>query len=192
MTATVRPVDPDGDAALLTSWVTTERAAFWGMTGLGEEEVARIYRYIDDQEHLAAFLVLLDGHPLGLLQTYDPAVDEIGDWYPRQDGDVGMHLLLADDPARAGRTGEVLAAMLAFLTSLPGCRRLVLEPDARNEASLALLLGRLGARRGPLVDLRTSISEKPAQFCYLDRERALAAVAELRSVARHTREPVSE
>ena len=181
MSAVLRPVDPDPDAALLTSWVTTERAVFWGMTGLEEEEVAWVYRYIDDQEHLAAHLVLLDDHPVALLQTYDPAVDEIGEWYPRQDGDVGMHLLLADDPARAGRTGEVLAAMLEFLTSLPGCRRLVLEPDARNEASLALLLGRLGAERGPLVDLRTSISEKPAQFCYLDRERALAAVAELRA-----------
>lgn len=182
MSATVRPVDPAADARLLTSWVTAERAVFWGMTGLAEEEVAWVYRYIDDQPHLAAYLVLLDDHPLGLLQTYDPAVDEIGEWYPRQDGDVGMHLLLADDPARAGRTAELLAAMLDFLAALPGCRRLVLEPDARNEASLALL-DRLGVERGPLVDLRTSISEKPAQFCYLTRDRALAAVTDLRAEA---------
>ncbi|NHA00863.1 acetyltransferase [Nocardioides sp. W3-2-3] len=32
---TLRPVDPTADAALITGWVTEERAAFWGM---GEAE----------------------------------------------------------------------------------------------------------------------------------------------------------
>lgn len=173
MTVTVRPVDPDADAALLTSWVTAERAAFWGMAGLPEEEVRDIYAYIQEQEHLAAYLLVLDGDPVGLLQTYDPEVDEIGEWYDRQPGDVGVHLLLADDERRAGRTPEVLAAGLRFVAGLPGCRRLVFEPDARNTASIALM-ERLGAERGPLVDLRTSIAEKPAQFFFIGRERALA------------------
>jgi penicillin amidase len=48
----------------------------------------------------------------------------------------------------------------------------VFEPDARNAASLSLL-DRLGCSRGPLVELRTSVAEKPAQFFFLDRERAL-------------------
>lgn len=173
MSVTVRPVDPDADAALLTGWVTVERAAFWGMAGLPEEEVRDIYAYIQEQEHLAAYLLVLDGDPVGLLQTYDPEVDEIGEWYDREPGDVGVHLLLADDERRAGRTPEVLAAGLRFVAGLPGCQRLVLEPDARNTASIALM-ERLGAERGPLVDLRTSIAEKPAQFFFIGRERALA------------------
>ncbi|NHA00862.1 acetyltransferase [Nocardioides sp. W3-2-3] len=109
-----------------------------------------IYAYIDEQEHLAAYLPVLDGEPIGLLQTYDPAVDEIGEWYDRAPGDVGVHLLLAADERRAGRTPEVLAAGFDFVAHLPGCRRLVLEPDLRNAASVALL-ERLGAERGPLV-----------------------------------------
>lgn len=172
MSVTVRPVDPEADAALLTGWVTAERAAFWGMSGLSEEEVREIYAYIDEQAHLAAYLLVLDGEPVGLLQTYDPEVDEIGEWYDRRPGDVGVHLLLADDERRAGRTPEVLSAGLLFVADLPGCRRLVFEPDARNTASIALM-ERLGAERGPLVDLRTSIAEKPAQFFFLSRERAL-------------------
>lgn len=172
MTVAVRPVDPAADAALLTGWVTAERAAFWGMADLGESDVEEIYTWIDEQEHLAAYLLVLDDVPVGLLQTYDPQVDEIGEWYDRRAGDVGVHLLLADDERRAGRTPEVLAAGLDFVAHLPGCRRIVFEPDARNSASIALM-ERLGAERGPLVDLRTSISEKPAQFFFLDRGRAL-------------------
>lgn len=176
MSVTVRPVDPEADAALLTQWVTADRAAFWGMAEMAEEDVRAVYRYIDEQAHLAAYLLLLDGEPVGLFQTYDPDVDEIGEFYDRRPGDVGVHLLLADDPRRSGRTPEVLAAGLDFVAHLPGCRRLVFEPDARNAASIAVM-ERLGAERGPLVDLRTSIAEKPAQFFFIDRERALALAA---------------
>ena len=172
MSVTVRPVDPTADAALLHTWVTQPRAEFWGMTDHSVEDVVLVYAYIQDQPHLAAYLLLSDDHPLGLLQTYDPDVDEIGRWYDRAPGDVGVHYLLADDPRRVGRTPALLAAALDFVAHLPGCRRLVFEPDARNAASLGLL-ERLGCTRGPLVELRTSIAEKPAQFFFLDREQAL-------------------
>lgn len=172
MTVTLRPVDPAADAATITPWVNADRAAFWGMAEMGADDVAAVYAYIDDQEHLAAHVFVVDGTPVGLLQTYDPAVDEIGAFYDRCPGDVGIHLLLSDDPARIGRTAEVLAAGFDHVTALPDMERIVFEPDARNAASVALL-ERLGAERGPLVDLRTSISEKPAQFFFLSRDRAL-------------------
>ncbi len=167
MTITVRPVEPASDAGLLHAWVTQDRAAFWGMTECDVERVEEIYGYIDEQEHLAAYLVSVGDEPVALFQTYDPEVDEIGEWYDRRPGDLGVHLLLADTPARAGRTDDVIRTMITHLAESTGCTRLVLEPDARNEASLALLT-RLGAVKGPLVDLRTSIAAKPAQFFFLD------------------------
>jgi len=170
MSVSLRPVDPVADAALLHGWVTEERAVFWGMTECDEARVREIYEYIDEQEHLAAYLFVLDGTPVGLLQTYDPAVDEIGEWYDRRPGDVGVHLLLAAVPERAGRTAEVVAAGMELVFGLPGCTRVVLEPDARNAASVALM-ERIGAERGPLVAMRTSIAEKPAQFFFLDPNR---------------------
>ncbi|WP_183094840.1 GNAT family N-acetyltransferase [Nocardioides stalactiti] len=166
MTVTLRPVDPAADAGILHTWVTQERASFWGMVDCDVDRVAEIYSFIDDQEHLAAYLFLVDGTPVGLLQTYDPAVDEIGEWYDRRAGDVGIHLLLSDDPARVGRTAEIVAAGLAFVAALPGCARMVFEPDARNAASVAMV-ERIGAHRGPLVQMRTSITDKPAQFFFL-------------------------
>jgi penicillin amidase len=167
MSVALRPLDPVADAPLVHRWVTAERASFWGMGDCDLERVREIYGYIDEQDHLAAYLLLVDDVPVGLLQTYDPAVDEIGEWYDRRAGDLGVHLLLADDPARFGRTAEVVSAALDFVTALPGCARLVFEPDARNAASLALM-ERIGAVPGPLVDMRTSIAEKPAQFFFLE------------------------
>lgn len=168
MTVAIRPVDPAADSALLHSWVTEDRAVFWGMTDCDVERVREIYAYIDEQDHLAAYLLELDGIPVGLLQTYDPVFDEIGLWYDRREGDVGVHILLAALPERAGHTDEIVATGLAFVTSIPGCTRLVFEPDARNTASLALM-ERIGAVRGPRVEMRTSVMEKPAQFFFLER-----------------------
>ena len=110
MTVGIRPVVAAADKPVLHGWVTEERAVFWGMTDCDLARVQEIYAYIDEQEHLAAYLLLVDDHPVGLLQTYDPEVDEIGQWYDRRPGDVGVHLLLASDPVRAGRTDEVIAA----------------------------------------------------------------------------------
>lgn len=165
----VRPLDPYGDATALHAWTTAERAEFWGMRGMTVDQVAGIYSWIDAQPHLTANALEVDGTAVGILQTYDPFVDEIGRFYGRRAGDVGIHLLLDDGPARRGRTTEVIAAGLAFAAGIPGVQRLVFEPDARNQASVALL-DRIGAERGPLVELKTSVSEKPAQFFFLGIE----------------------
>lgn len=164
MTFSVRPVDPAADAALLHSWVSQERARFWGMVGKSVEEVEEIYGYIHDQPHLAAYLVSHDDRPLALFQTYDPEVDEIGRYYDRRPGDVGVHLFLADDPHRAGLTRRMLAWMLAWLLSDERHQRIVAEPDVRNAKSVALFES-LGAELGPVVELPA----KPAQFAFLTR-----------------------
>ncbi len=171
MRPVLRPVRPDEDADLLHSWVSQERAAYWGMTDKDRDEVAWIYGYIDEQPHLAAYLAEVDGIPLALFQTYDPFVDDIGEFYDRLPGDVGVHLFLADHPARAGRTDELMAALVDFVAGLPGARRLVAEPDVRNAASVALL-ARVGFRLGPVVELPA----KTAQFAFLDLPGADAEV----------------
>lgn len=166
---TIRPVDPDADAGLLHAWVSQDRAVFWGMLGKDREEVAWIYRYIDEQPHLAAYLVHVDDVPVALFQTYDPQVDEIGEHYDRRPGDLGVHLLLADEPARAGRTSQVVTFFIDHLRRDPEVRRLMAEPDARNEKSIALLR-RVGFRLGPVVDALPLVGggAKRAQFVFLD------------------------
>jgi RimJ/RimL family protein N-acetyltransferase len=162
---TIRPVDPEADADLIHDWVTQERARFWGMLDKDRDEVLEIYTYIAEQAHLSAHLVSVGGVPVTLFQTYDPAVDDIGQYYDREAGDVGVHLLLADSPARIGRTQDIVAFLMGWLFDDPANLRIVLEPDTRNAKSLRLF-GLAGAEAGPEVQM----PQKRAQFAFIDRQ----------------------
>ncbi len=175
-TFALRPVAPHADAALLHGWFTEPRAAFWGMGERTVEEVAGIYGWIDEQDHLTASLVLLGDRPVALVQTYDPFVDEIGEHYDRQPGDLGVHLFLANDAARAGRTPELVQFLLGHVFADPRVRRVVLEPDVANHKSVALLQ-RLGAELGPVTEIPAPMPDLPpktAQLAFLRRRVLLA------------------
>jgi len=161
----LRRVDPPSDCRLLHDWVTQERASFWGMLDKSLDEVEEIYTWIDEQPHLAAYLMEVGSQPVALFQTYDPQVDEIGQFYDRRPGDLGVHLLLADTPAREGRTREVVRFLLERLFADEEVRRIVFEPDARNARSLRLL-GQFGVEAGP----RVQMPHKTAQFVFLHRQ----------------------
>lgn len=165
MTYSFDPVDPARDARLIHGWVTQPRAVHWGMLGTEVEEVQAIYAHIHGQDHLSARLMRVEGTPVGILQTYDPFVDEIGKFYDRQPGDLGVHLFLASTPARSGHTAHLFAAGVGMLFAEEGCRRLVLEPDVANISSIALLT-RMGATLGPVV----ALPGKTAQFAFLERQ----------------------
>lgn len=186
-TYALRPVDPEADAPLIHGWVSAPRARFWGML---EEDIAgvrAIYAYLAEQPHLTASLVTVAGDPVGIVQTYDPFVEEIGEHYDRRPGDLGVHLLLADDPARAGHTLDLVRAVVGRLLADPATTRLVMEPDVRNAASLALL-DRLGASLGPVVRL----PGKTARFAFLERPaHARASVASSTNAGSSSRSPYS-
>lgn len=160
----LRPVDPTTDAELLHDWVTQERARFWGMLDKTLAEVEEIYAYIDEQDHLAAYLVCWEDEPWALFQTYDPAVDEIGQFYDRRPGDIGVHLLIGPGRRPDGFSDALFGHLAAWVFSDPHVQRVVLEPDVRNDRSRNLA-ARLDADLGPQV----ALPDKQAQFLFLDR-----------------------
>ncbi|WP_433533871.1 GNAT family N-acetyltransferase [Micromonospora sp. CA-249363] len=167
---TIRPVRPDDDADLLHGWVTTDRARFWGMREASPERVHEIYAYLDSLNTHHAYLVHRDGVPAALAQTYEPEADPVGDVYEVRPGDVGVHLLVG--PAvtvERGFTGALFDAILAFVFADPGRRRVVMEPDVRNERMHRRLL-RSGFRPGPEIEL----PEKSARLYFLDRPESAA------------------
>lgn len=170
---TLEDVDPDLHADTIHGWVVQPWAAFWGMGDHTRDEVAEVYGWIVDQPHLTARLVRCEGVPVGIVQTYDPFVDVIGEHYDRRPGDLGVHLFLAHDPARAGQTGTLVQFLLAQVLADPSVRRLVMEPDVRNHRSVAMMT-RLGATLGPVVDLPGPVPGAPgktAQFAFMERPR---------------------
>lgn len=153
-TVTLTPVDPAADAALIHSWVTEERARFWGMREASRELVREIYEDVDRRTTHHAFLARRDGEPVALFQTYDCAEDRVGECYEVLPGDTGVHLMIG--PARGtserGFSAGLIGAFLSYVLSNGTTRRIVAEPDARNEKAIARLV-RSGFELGPEVEL---------------------------------------
>ncbi|MER7048515.1 GNAT family N-acetyltransferase [Streptomyces jumonjinensis] len=163
------PLDPAADADLVFGWVTGERARYWGMADHTREQVREVYEYVDSLTTHHAFLAYRDGEPVALFQTYDPAADPVGECYEVLPGDFGVHLLIAPAPDGSGEqqgfTGALLIALIGYAFADPEVRRIVVEPDARNEKAIARLL-RAGFVPGPEIDK----PEKRALLAFLSRD----------------------
>ncbi|MFE2420594.1 GNAT family N-acetyltransferase [Streptomyces hokutonensis] len=179
-TIRVLPLDPAADAEVIHRWVSEERAAFWGMNGLTQAQVAEIYAHMDTLDTHHAHLVLRDDEPVALLQTYEPAADRVGGCYAVAPGDIGIHLLLAPagpDGARPGWSAALLGVLAAYVLVGLDRRRIVVDPDVRNEKAIARFL-RQGFVAGPRVVLPeidtpdVFLPEKHAQLAFLPREVA--------------------
>lgn len=179
-TVRVVPLDAHADAGTVHGWVSGERAAFWGMNGLTREQVAEIYAHMDTLDTHHAFLILKEEEPVALLQTYEPGADRVGECYPVEPGDMGVHLLLAPagpGAARPGWTTALVRAIASYVLLTLDRRRIVVDPDVRNEKAVARFL-REGFTAGPEVVLPevdipdVYLPEKHAQLAFLTRELA--------------------
>ncbi|WP_225644500.1 GNAT family N-acetyltransferase [Streptomyces werraensis] len=179
-TVRVLPLDPAADAPLLHRWVSEERAVFWGMNGLTEQQVSEIYAHMETLGTHHAYLLVKDGAPAGLLQTYEPEADRVGECYPVEPGDIGMHLLITPpEPGekRSGWTAGLAAAVSTYVLLVLDRRRVVVDPDVANEKAIARF-ARQGFVAGPRVVLPeidlpdVYLPEKRAQLAFLTREVA--------------------
>jgi siderophore synthetase component len=135
----LRQVDPTADAELLHGWVTHKKSVFWMMQDAAVADVLEEYRGIDETPTHDALIGLHNGEPAFLVERYDPAHDEIGEHYDVQDGDVGMHFLVAPtDTPISGFTRAVITHVMEWLFEDPAAKRVVVEPDATNTAVHAL------------------------------------------------------
>ncbi|MFD3542954.1 GNAT family N-acetyltransferase [Streptomyces sp. NPDC058662] len=153
-TVTLTPVDPAADSVLIHSWVTEERARFWGMGDADRELVQEIYEDVDRRTTHHAYMVSRDGERVALFQSYDCAEDRVSECYEVRPGDIGAHLLVGpvQGAAEPGFTGALMEVFIGFVFSDPAARRVVVEPDARNEKAVARM-ERAGFTLGPEVEL---------------------------------------
>lgn len=175
-------LDPAADAALLHGWVTHPKASYWMMREADEAEVAAEYRRIHEHPHHEAFIGLHEGRPAFLAERYDPSRVELAGLYPSRPGDVGMHFLCAptDTPVH-GFTLAVITVVMEFCFSDPAVRRVVVEPDVRNDAVHAL-----NAAVGFQIVEQIAKPEKDAYLSICTRERFEAARTALAADAART------
>ncbi|MXG89780.1 GNAT family N-acetyltransferase [Nocardioides flavescens] len=152
-THTLEPLDVDRDAELLHGWVTHPRSRFWGMLDADIDRVRAEYAAIAASGHHRAWLGRVDGVAAYLVETYDPAHSELAAHYDVLDGDLGMHVLVAptESPVR-GFTDAVFETVMAFCDGPLRARRVVVEPDERNDAVRAKNVA-AGFVEGRVVDL---------------------------------------
>ncbi|MEU6353779.1 GNAT family N-acetyltransferase [Streptomyces sp. NPDC047072] len=182
-TVRILRLDPHADAATVHAWTREERAAFWGMNGLTEQQVAEVYAHLDTLDTHHAFLLLKDDEPVGLLQTYEPEADRVGECYEVRPGDIGVHLLLAPaDPgeSRSGWSAALLGAVASYVLLGLDRARVVVDPDVRNERAIGRFLkqGFVAGERVvlPEIDLPdVYLPEKHAQLAFLERAVAFPA-----------------
>ncbi|MFD7404493.1 GNAT family N-acetyltransferase [Streptomyces sp. NPDC059866] len=182
-TVRILPLDAKGDAEVIHGWVSEERAAFWGMNGLTPDQVADIYAHMDTLDTHHAHLVVRDGAPVALLQTYEPGADRVGEAYQVRPGDIGIHLLLAPTGpggAHPGWTALLVSAITSYVLLTLDRQRIVVDPDVRNDRAIARFV-RQGFEAGPKVVLPeidlpdVYLPEKQAQLAFLDRAVAFPA-----------------
>lgn len=151
---------------LLHGWLTHPKAAFWEMRDADVAGVAATYQRIAASDHHVALVGLHDGEPAFLVERYDPVHDEVGRAYPVAPGDAGMHFLVSptDDPLH-GFTRAVLVTTVEFLFADPSVRRVVVEPDARNDA-----VRRLNVSVGFVEAATVRLSTKDAVVSFCTRE----------------------
>ncbi|MEO9324982.1 GNAT family N-acetyltransferase [Nocardioides sp. C4-1] len=134
---TLEPLDVTAHAPRLHAWVTHPRSVYWQMQHASVDDVATAYDAITAHPHHEAWLGRVDGVPAFLAETYDPRLaPEVGldDLPDLADGDLGMHVLVApSDHPVPGFTRRVFAAVLDHCFADDAVRRVVVEPDVRNE-----------------------------------------------------------
>ncbi|WP_330925817.1 GNAT family N-acetyltransferase [Candidatus Sororendozoicomonas aggregata] len=158
---TFRPLSIPEDTPLLHSWVTRPYAIFWGLQGASAATVEQEYRRIADS--CDVYLGLSEQGPVLLMEVYDPANGSIGSHYPVNEGDAGMHILVAPPTRRiSGYTWQMFTLVMDFLFSSPEINRVVVEPDSRNHKIHAL-----NRRAGFIIEKQISLPEKSAllSFC---------------------------
>ncbi|PBB07930.1 siderophore biosynthesis protein [Kocuria sp. WRN011] len=134
-----RHVAVDRDLPVLHDWLSQPRAAAWHLVDASQQAVATEYRRMAEAPSETAWLVHENGHPLALVETYDPACSPLTEVFPVRDGDAGLHLFLAptSEPV-SGTTGAVMAAALDLLWADPVVQRVLVEPDVHNHAVRAV------------------------------------------------------
>ncbi|WP_121252181.1 GNAT family N-acetyltransferase [Nocardioides ferulae] len=171
---TLEPLDLDEHLGPLHGWVTHPRSVFWQMQDATVADVHAEYARIAADPHHHAWLGRADGVPAFLAETYDPAHSELAalpEVGGLADGDLGMHVLVAptDRPVR-GFTRAVMGAVLRHCFADPAVRRVVVEPDVRNEKIAAL-----NAAAGFEVARVVPLSTKQAALSFCTREAFLAS-----------------
>jgi len=162
-----RPLQIACDIPLIHNWVNREYAQYWQMQKTTIEQVRVAYTTITQARHAHAFMGFYNDVPAFLWESYWAMNDPIGKYYDVQEGDYGLHLLVAPpDKTIHGFTLHILKTIMDYMLSDDAVNRLIVEPDIRNE-KMHILTQRVGFEYGQQITL----PHKKAWLAFCTREQ---------------------
>lgn len=167
----IRPLDIEEDVPLIHNWVNRSYARYWQMQHTTVEEVKAAYIAITKEKHSKVFMGFYNDQPAFLLECYWVMNDPLGKHYEVHPGDYGFHILVA--PAEApirNFTWQVFTVIIDFMLENAAVKRLVVEPDTRND-KIHLLNKRAGFEYQKVIVL----PQKKAYLAFCTREQYEAA-----------------
>ncbi|MES2674657.1 MAG: GNAT family N-acetyltransferase [Pseudomonadota bacterium] len=168
----LRKLNDSDDINLIHDWVGRDYAQFWGMQTHSLEQVCNEYQKL--QEHGQVFMGFYENVPAFLVEIYDPKQDILANHYAVQEGDLGMHILLA--PAQipiAQFSWQVFRFVMEFLFNAKHAKRIVVEPDARNQK-----IHRLNQRAGFVYTQFLQLPHKTAWLAFCTRAQFFIATTQ--------------
>ncbi len=168
----LRVVDPDSaDLDVVHRWMNTDEvAAGWAQAWPREQW----RRHLIEQLAGTYTLPVMIGHggvDIAYAELYRAHADVVGQCYPSDPHDVGVHLAIGSAAHRGGGWGARIGVALidAGFRAEPRCLRMLTEPDATNTAAVAVSAG-LGMTRLGVVEL----PHKTAVLFAAERDRVAA------------------
>ncbi len=166
-TVAIRPFRITEDSEVLYRWVNLDYAVFWGMQGSSLPEVQKEYARLMQPDHYDIFIGLIQNRPVFVLERYNPNHDPIGTLYPKQNGDCGIHIIVAPPETKIPNfTWYLFSTIMDFVFQAPEVKRILVEPDIRNKKMFALCQ-RIGFQLDKIIEL----PNKTAQLAFLTKER---------------------
>ncbi len=129
------------DAPLLFAWRQKPHVALWWNIAPYEaqslEEVEEELREDLELNEHESFLILLEGRPIGYMQTYN-AGDASGDWWPDEDeSTAGLDLLIGEEDLTGRGLGPVIVrAICDRLFEDPAVQSIIADPQPDNVRSV--------------------------------------------------------
>lgn len=122
------------DLDTIFTWVNSQYAkTFWQMNG-SVQALKATYKAVLENPHAHAFMVLLNGQPVGQVDLYQVGADELkGHIESVNDNDCGLHLLmLPPKESKKNLALRVLQSFIEWYFAHPAAGDLYAEPDMEN------------------------------------------------------------
>lgn len=129
-----RPVTLQEDLERIHNWMNQPHVIpFWKLGFSLNRIKAHLKKALADQ-HQTLYIGLLDGVPMSYWESYWAIDDIIGNYYPANVADHGIHLLIGE-PTFLGKgyALPLLRSMTDFQFENKAVQKIVTEPDIRNK-----------------------------------------------------------